>query len=107
MGVCESGKNTEETNISKGVPQPKPQIIEENILKGNEPIKLNVIKQVSKSLCFIETPSTSGSGFLIKLFKGTQDFFCLITCEHVIKREMVNQRKTIRFFYDCLNTKLK
>ena len=31
----------------------------------------------------------------MKLFKGTQDFFCLITCEHVIKREMVNQRKTI------------
>ena len=107
MGVCESGKNTEETNIPKGVPQPKPQIIEENILKGNEPIKLNVIKQVSKSLCFIETPSTSGSGFLIKLFKRTQDFYCLITCEHVIKKEMVNQRQSIKFYYDGQNPKLR
>ena len=86
MGVCESGKNTEETNTQSGAPQPKPQIIEENILKGNEPIKLNIVKQVSKSLCFIETPSTSGSGFLIKLFKGTQYFYCLMSCEHVIKK---------------------
>ena len=62
---------------------------------------------MSKSLCFIQTPNTSGSGFLIKLFKGTQDFFCLMTCEHVIKKEMVNQRKTIIFFYDSINAKLK
>ena len=40
-----------------------------------------------------QIPNTSGSGFLIKLFKGTKDFFCLITCEHVIKKEMVNNEK--------------
>ena len=34
MGVCESGKNTEETNTQSGAPQPKPQIIEEISSKG-------------------------------------------------------------------------
>ena len=107
MGVYESGKNTEETNIQSGS-QTKHPIKVENILNGKMPMKLDpCVVNVSKSLCFIQTPSTSGSGFLIKLYKGTQDFFCLITCEHVIKREMVNQRQTIRFFYDCLNAKQK
>ena len=91
MGVCESGKNTEETSI-KGGSQDKHPIKVENILNGKIPIKLRNVVKVSKSLCFIQTPNTSGSGFLIKLFKGTQDFFCLMTCEHVITKEMVNQR---------------
>ena len=30
-----------------------------------------------------------------------------MACEHVIKKEMVNQRKTIIFFYDSINAKLK
>ena len=107
MGVCESGKNTEETSI-KGGSQDKHPIKVQNILNGKMPMKLDpCVVNVSKSLCFIQTPNTSGSGFLIKLFKGTQDFFCLITCEHVITKEMVNQRKTIKFYYDSLDAKLK
>ena len=89
-----------------GANHDKHPIKEENILNGKMPMKLDpCVVNVSKSLCFIQTPNSSGSGFLIKLFKGTQDFFCLMTCEHVIKREMVNQRQTIKFFYDCLNAK--
>ena len=107
MGVCESGKNTKETNIPSGAPQPKPPKKLEAFINGNEPIKLNTVKEVSKSLCFIQTQNASGSGFLIRLFKRTQDFFCLITCEHVITREMVNQRKTIKFFYDSQKPKLR
>ena len=78
------------------------------MINGQPPIPIDpCVANPLKALCFIQTQSTFGSGFLIKLFKGNQDFFCLITCEHVIKREMVNQRKTIKFFYDCLNAKLK
>ena len=87
--------NAKQTNMQYGSYKAKNLIIEESILNGKKPIELDpYVAYVSKSLCFIQTQSTkgSGSGFLIKLFKGTQDFFCLITCEHVIKREMVNQR---------------
>ena len=108
MGACESSNNTKETNIPSDASQTKLPIKEENILNGKIPIKLDpCVVKVSKSLCFIQTQSSSGSGFLIKLFKGTQDFFCLITCEHVIKREMVNKRKTIKFYYDSLDAKIK
>ena len=102
------GNNVKKTSKKKGGSKAKPPIKEENILNGKMPMKLDpCVVNVSKSLCFIQTPNTSGSGFLIKLFKGTQDFFCLITCEHVIKREMVNKRKIIIFYYDSLNVKLK
>ena len=100
------GNNSKQTNIQIGTSQAKHPIKEENILNGKMPTKLDpYIVNVSKSLCFIQTPSSSGSGFLIKLFKGTQYFYCLMTCEHVIKRQMVNRRKTIKFFYDCFNAK--
>ena len=100
------GNNVKKTSKKKGGSKAKHPIKEENILNGKMPMKLDpCIVNVSKSLCFIQTPSSSGSGFLIKLFKGTQDFYCLMTCEHVIKRQMVNQRKTIKFFYDCFNAK--
>ena len=102
------GNNSKQTNIPSGTSRAKHSIREENILNGKMPMKLDpCVVNVSKSLCFIQTPNTSGSGFLIKLFKGTQDFFCLMTCEHVIKREMVNQRKTIKFYYNGQKPKLK
>ena len=98
MGVDESENNTKETNIPSGS-QSKIPIKDETMIKGQPIIEIDpCVANISKALCFIQTPSTSGSGFLIKLFKGTQDFFCLITCEHVIKREMVNQRQKIKFF---------
>ena len=108
MGACESGNKTKDTNKQDDTPKVKPQIKEETIINGQQIIEIDqCIANISKDLCFIRTPNSSGSGFLIKLFKGNQDFFCLITCEHVIKSEMVNQRETIKFFYDSLNSKSK
>ena len=104
----EINNGKEKTNMINDASPGKHPIKEEAILNSQLPIAIDpYVANVSKSLCFIKTQNTSGSGFLIKLFKGTQDFFCLMTCEHVIKKEMVNQRKTISFFYDSINAKLK
>ena len=79
--------NAKQNGTQRDAYKAKYPIKEENILNGKMPMKLDpCVVNVSKSLCFIQTPSTSGSGFLIKLFKGTQDFFCLITCSQVIKQ---------------------
>ena len=95
------GNNSKQTNMLSGSNHDKHLIKEENILNGKMPMKLDpCVVNVSKSLCFIQTPSSSGSGFLIKLFKGTQDFYCLMTNKHVIKREMIEQRKSIDIYYD-------
>ena len=108
MGASGLSNDSKKTSVKIDTSQAKYPIKEENILNGKIPIKLDpCVVKVSKSLCFIQTQSSSGSGFLIRLFKGTQDFFCLMTCEHVIKREMVNQRKTIKFYYNGQKPKLK
>ena len=90
MSACKSGNNTKETNLQDHISKVKPQIKDETIINGKQIIEIDpCIANISKALCFIQTQSKSDSGFLIKLFKRVQDFFCLITCEHVIKREMV------------------
>ena len=58
------------------------------------------IPTIFKSLCKIEYGNSISSGFLIKLFKRTKDFFCLMTNEHVITKEMIKQRRTITLCYD-------
>ena len=105
MGICDSSKNN--ANEVKTLP---------NVNGGrqlevtvNPEIPSNKINKymayVSKSLCKIEYENQAASGFLIKLFKGKKDFFCMMTCEHVIKREMIQQRKKISFYYDSIKIK--
>ena len=45
--------------------------------------------QNSKSICKIKCKDIFGTGFLIKFKKDDKDFFCLMTCEHVISSELM------------------
>ena len=58
------------------------------------------ISAVFKSSCKIVYDDKIGSGFLIKLLKGNNDFFCLMTNGHVISEEIIKQRKIINIYYD-------
>ena len=40
------------------------------------------------------------SGFLIQLFKGRKEFYCLMTNEHVITKEMIDKKIIIDIYYD-------
>lgn len=51
---------------------------------------INIINDICKSICKINTNESFGSGFFIKLVKGDQDFYCLISCEHVITKKKLN-----------------
>ena len=78
MGCCKSGNIAKETTIFSDAFHTKMPIKEENILNSQLSIEIDQYGvNVSKSLCFIKTQNTSGSGFLIKLLKGNQDFFCI------------------------------
>ena len=84
-------------------------IQEEALIKGNQLIQipLNLLKTF-KSLCKIEYKekigeeykNKIGSGFLIKLEKRNEDFFCLITNEHVISKDMLKKKEKITFYFD-------
>ena len=58
------------------------------------------ILQASKSLCKIHMQGKLSSGFLIKFFKVQEDFFCLLTNEHCITKDMIAKKEKFFFYFD-------
>ena len=59
---------------------------------------LNVIKSICKIITY--SPTKIGSGFLINLPSKEKPFYCLITNEHIIEEEMIENGEKITFSYD-------
>lgn len=74
--------------------------IEEGKINNSELISVDLITDISKSICKIKTKNKTGSGFLIKLFKGNNIFFCLMTNEHIVTKEMIRKKDIISFDYN-------
>ena len=66
---------------------------------------------VIKSVCKIVYPkgegSDKGSGFFIKLFCHNDPLFCLMTSEHIITNEIIENNKTIEIYYDNQKKRIK
>jgi len=77
-------------------------LIQDQVYINNSNIIQNnmALMQVSKSLCKIFIKEQMPSGFLIKFFKGDKDFFCLMTNEHCITKDMVSHNEKFLFFFD-------
>ena len=97
MGVGNSKKPKEEEN-EKFLGEKF--IEEEDKIKGCELMPIDSIVPATKSLCKIITSYKIASGFLIKLFKGEEDFYCLISNEHIITKNMIKNKEKITFLYD-------
>ena len=61
---------------------------------------LKPLVKTAKSICKIITPNKRGSGFFIKFFKRDQEFYFLMTNEHVVTKELVEQKQKIDAYYD-------
>ena len=75
--------------------------IDEVEIKDSElkPLDKNINK-VSPSVCKIIINKYNGSGFFIKLNINDNILLCLMTNEHVIKKEMVENKENIEIKYD-------
>ena len=73
---------------------------------GSGLIPINILMGVCKSICKIIIANIRGSGFLIKLQKMNNPFYCLITCEHVISKDIINAKRTIEVLYDNQTKKI-
>ena len=85
MGIINGSKQSRKGNL-----------IQNEGIVGNSKLKslppANIMK-LSKSICKIETSNNIvGSGFFIKFYKGEEDFFCLMTCEHIITNESIKKK---------------
>ena len=58
------------------------------------------ISSASKSVVMLNFQNKIYSGFLIKLFKDAEDFFCLLTIGESISKDMIEGKGEITFYYD-------
>ncbi len=79
----------------------------EKKIPGSKLISLNPILDRYKSVCKIKTVESQSSGFLIKLQKRNEDFFCLMTNEHVVTKSMIENENTIKVYYDNEKKKIE
>ena len=97
MGACESKNNSNSINPQNPSQSKIPEILTKNELYSLDPS----IAEAAKSLCKISINNNGlSSGFFIQLFKGEEQFFCLMTNEHVVKREMIVQKQKINILYE-------
>ena len=83
--------------------------INEKIIGNKEIIPIDKVFDISlidvyKSICKItyeieKDKIENGSGFLIKLPKDGEEIYCLMTNHHVITKEMIDSKKTIKVEY--------
>ena len=66
-----------------------------------------VIKSVCKIFYTKGTGTDKGTGFFIKLFRHNNPLFCLMTCEHILTNEIIENYKTIEVYYDNQKKKNK
>ena len=76
--------------------------INEGIIVGSSLIQFPppAVFNPSKSICKIVIPTKTSSGFFIKFFKGEEDFFCLMTNEHMITKQLIRKKEIISLYYD-------
>ena len=97
MGLCGSvyNINREKRNI-------KMYRINEVKIEGSNLNEIDKnIFDVSPSICKIILPKLKGSGFLIKIKKWNgEELYFLMTCEHVITKEIVKSKTNVKILYD-------
>ena len=78
----------------------------ECIINGSPPFEKidRVIAYVSKSICKVIIKKDSfysqGTGFLLAIWIDNERFFCLVSNEHIIKKEFLNDEYIIKISYD-------
>ena len=65
----------------------------------------NPTEIVRKSIGKITVDNKSSSGFLILLDKHGHNFYCLMTNEQIITKDMIKQKKKIKFEFNNLEEK--
>ena len=75
--------------------------INEELIKNSTITEIDTfIYDVCKSICKISILNKVATGFLIKLFKKDVPLYCLMTNEHVITTDMIDNQQEMEIYYD-------
>ena len=97
MGLCESNYNKNNNYSYNNNNRIKEVVTDNSVIK-----KVNTyLVSVCQSVCKIIYQDKKGTGFLIKLKKANDDFYCLMTNEHVVREDMIKANEIITIKYNC------
>ena len=107
-GTIEDINNVEQIKINELVDMSdrnKNNRIKECMIEISPLVKIDLfISKVSKSICKIkiETPlgTKYGTGFLLRFYIYREIFYCLVSNEHVISKDIINKEDNIYISYD-------
>ena len=73
----------------------------DQIMIGKSDFKgINVIFDACRSICKILYKNTVGTGFFIKIQKNNNNCYFIMSCEHVITKQMIDLKESIDISYD-------
>ena len=70
-------------------------LINEALIKNSPLERIDYFVNACNSVCkiFIYDTKDVGSGFFLKVEKKNETFYCLISCEHLLRSIYINQKK--------------
>ncbi len=74
--------------------------INNEALIQNNMIKMDNVYNVCKATIKLDLNDGVGSGFFIKLERNNKEFYCIMTNEHIITKERINNKEEILINYD-------
>ena len=72
--------------------------MENNHIPNPSSFLSNMISEATKSICQLDFGQKLASGFLIKMKKGNEPFYCLMSCEHIINKNLKNKDSFIIYY---------
>ena len=80
-------------------------LINEVLVKNSHLKQIDFFVKACNSVCkiFIYDKNEVGSGFFLKVEKKDQTFYCLISCEHVLRSIYINEKRKINVSFENQN----
>ena len=77
-------------------------LINEALIKNSPLERIDYFVNACNSVCkiFIYDTKDVGSGFFLKVEKKNETFYCLISCEHLLRSIYINQKKIIKVYFE-------
>jgi len=95
MGICDNPNKKEAKKIEV-------EIDDSSIHQIN-----SFLYDICPSICKIIFFNKVGTGFFIKLYKENKPIFLLMTNEHIIEKEMIENKQEIEVYYDNQKKRIK
>jgi len=95
MGICDNPNKKEEK-------KPEVEIDDSSIHQID-----SFLYDICPSICKIIVFNKVGTGFFIKLYKANKPIFLLMANEHIIEKEMIENKQEIEVYYDNQKKRIK